>query len=152
MRCNSIGVGCKACEWWSTERGETLSCPYSRFEVTCLKLGNIRRHAASQTHQRALKAYKDHLLGLTSDAVGAPSVKEFESIWHALAKSSTGSVSEAVQMSKRKATSMEWCIWEALRDSERDALASASTISLGVDERNGRLCGRTRLALGRVWM
>ena len=60
-------------------------------------------------------------------------------MWTALGSSSTGSGAKVVHQSARKATTMEWCLWEALPDSERRALARASTIALALDERNGRL-------------
>ena len=34
---------------------------------------------------------------------------------------------------------MEWCLFEALRDEERDMLARSATISIAMDERNDRL-------------
>ena len=34
---------------------------------------------------------------------------------------------------------MEWCLFEALRDEERDTMARYATISIAMDERNDRL-------------
>ena len=153
MRESSKGVGCKACEWFaklpvdtgaSQEQDQSYAlCPYVQFSLQTLKFPNIRRHAKSCHHKHAVSAYRGHLLdqaaGKADAALVAPSEDEFLAVWQGLGSSSTGSSAKIVKQSLRKSTTMEWCLWEALRDSERLALSQASTIALAMDERKGRL-------------
>ncbi len=163
MRAGSPGIGCKACAWFAklpvqaqpADAGTSEVLPlrhddapasrYAQFTVQVPSLSNLKRHAQSRHHKKALSGYKKHLLDKAasqtqSDTLaGTPSEDEFLAMWKALGSSSTGSAAKVASHSQRKITTMEWCLWEALRDSERSALARASTIALAVDERKGRL-------------
>ena len=162
MRVDSKGVGCKACEWLAkrgvdagASQGQdqpppagiriSSGSPYAQFSVQTLRFPNFKRHVQSRHHKHAASAYMEHLLDNAAcrqqvdAALAAPSEDSFTAVWQALGSSSTGSSAKIVNQSSRKATTMEWCLWEALRDSERLALAQASTIALAMDERKGRL-------------
>ena len=140
MRVSSAGpgIGCKACAWLATQ--DSCRSRYARFSVQAVKFANFLRHARSRQRLEALSAYNKHLVDQQNDTVpGVPSDDDFLTVWKALGSSSTGSMAKVAKQSARKTTTLEWCLWEALRDSERVALAQASTIALAVDERKGRL-------------
>ena len=44
---------------------------------------------------------------------------------------------------------MEWCLFEAIRDADRAFLASASAISISMDERKGRVLVRFAACAGK---
>ena len=134
------GLGCKACAWSVKQNKTTLdarSMPYAALTVkgNALKLCNLRRHAQSTTHIQNAKDYIHmHCQGNIGIPLiqGAPKVQEFKQTWHNIRNVSGGTKS-------RKQSSMEWCLYEAWREHELEFMASATTVSIMLDERHGRL-------------
>ena len=134
------GWGCKVCRMAaaataSLEHGSA----WARLAVarSCGKT-NLIRHAKSAAH---LKAIQQHLrqLGLAhGDHLTAPAVEEFRTI---LQQSRTGKCDpESIQAHlSRKAATISWCLFEALRDQERQCLRAAEAITVNQDGRHGIL-------------
>ena len=129
------GVGCKACSWAAkslpAEALEAFVQPYVNISVngTRLRLCNLRRHAQSASHQVSVKAY---LLRDASTVLrGAPPIQEFKDVWLGLRK-------DGIDMDRKRRT-LQWCLFEAVRDQELEFMATATCISIMLDERNGRL-------------
>ena len=95
------------------------------------RLSNLRRHAESKFHTPATKAY---LEGQVNGGVGAPPPEDFQAVWHRLGGRSTKRT-----FSGRKTATIEWCIFQAVREKEHALLAGANTIAVAMDERNDRL-------------
>ncbi len=95
---------------------------------------SFRRHAGTNFHKAAKKAFlaKDDE---TLDSVGAPPAKEFVAAWRTLGVRRR---SDQVQARRRKLNTLEWCLWQALRDDERKFLRTADTVSIQMDERKAR--------------
>lgn len=72
----------------------------------------------------ALRCSKEHL-----------SVEEFNKTWHDI-KSVSGGTKD------RKHCSMQWCLYEAWRELELGFMADAESVSIMLDERNGRLLAK----------
>ena len=134
------GIGCKACAWAmnkSTNTVDARTIPYAMLNVKggTLRLNNLRRHAASATHRQNTKYYiYKHCQGnsVTPLLQGAPSVEEFKTTWHDIKTVSGGT-------KDRKHCSMQWCLYEAWRELELGFMADAESVSIMLDERNGRL-------------
>ena len=150
------GIGCKACAWAQEQHGKECEAggaadsAYTRFTVRgrSAQLVNFKRHGRSQRHQDALAAYRLHLLGRPEAAaflLGTPSEAEFRDVWKAISLARPGHN----PLSDRKRRTMEWCLSEAVRDADRAFLASASIISISMDERKGRLLVRFAACAGK---
>ena len=134
------GIGCKACAWAmnkSTNTVDARTIPYAMLNVKggTLRLNNLRRHAASATHRQNTKDYiYMHCQGNSGTPLlqGAPSVEEFKTTWHDIKTVSGGT-------KDRKHCSMQWCLYEAWRELELGFMADAESVSIMLDERNGRL-------------
>ena len=136
------GVGCKACSWAAKSvpiaAEERSAGPYINVSVcgASLRLANLRRHAASTFHQESVKAYlqRQSAGGASSLPVlgSAPPMEAFKDAWLGLRKSGG-------DLKERKRRTLEWCLFEAVRDKELEFLAKATCISIMLDERNGRL-------------
>ena len=59
-------------------------------------------------------------------------MEAFKDAWLGLRKSGG-------DLKERKRRTLEWCLFEAVRDKELEFLAKATCISIMLDERNGRL-------------
>ena len=151
MKTSGDGIGCKACAWFSRHErpNDEVDRSFTNFQVTGLaaQKSYFQRHRRSQRHRDALDAYLKHLIDSCSDgktkspAVScAPSEDEFKVLWKQLASGSTDSL--ASNISARRATTMEWCLFEAIRDADRAFLSTASTITISLDERKGCLMMR----------
>ena len=142
------GVGCKACRWASMSRPIVLTDPsvqpYVKFSVSPLRLANFRRHAHSISHREACALYLRHLANSDSKPNtaephtfvlhAAPCREDFKAAWVALRTGSNN-----LRRSPKKARSIQWCLYEALRDWELRFLQAAGCINIALDERNGRL-------------
>ena len=139
------GIGCLVCCWAQRRKpnsdGGQNCCnraayAFSTVSGPAMRITNFKRHARSADHQAAEAAYVLHVArrDVQSDTVfaDAPSLAEFCKVMR------DGPLAHK-QFGGRKLTTMEWCLFEALRDEELAFLASAVCISLAVDERNGRL-------------
>ena len=56
--------------------------------------------------------------------------------------------SKQMRQSARRTASMEWCLYEAIRDKQRKFASEASTIGVAVDERKGHLLVTFRACVG----
>ena len=72
----------------------------------------------------------------TPSVYKAPSKSEFAKIWRTVRTGATGSISRTYEQRRRN---MEFCLAEAVRERHRRFLASACTVSMGMDARQGRL-------------
>ena len=63
---------------------------------------------------------------------GAPSVEQCKKTWHDITSVSGGT-------KDRKRCSMQWCLYEAWRELELGCMADAESVSIMLNERNGRL-------------
>ena len=105
------------------------------------RIANILRHGRRVARQQNLKLFRKHLFGSGPEVakllleLGAPSTEEFESLWRALRIPS--STSKQMRQSARRAVSIEWCLYEAIRDKQRKFASEASTIGVALDERKG---------------
>ncbi len=123
-------LGCKVCA-----ASPNPSDAYARFAVAgaTATISNLRRHEKSKVHRAAVQA---HLVKAeTLDVAGAPPAEDFVAVWRALGG---GGRSRPTVMSPRKRNTIEWCLWQALRDTECSFLAAANTVSVAMDERHGR--------------
>jgi hypothetical protein len=135
------GVGCRACAWAAksvpAEAIEPSTGPYISISVNgaSLRLCNLKRHAASAAHQESVKAYlqRQSAGGASSLPLlgSAPPIEAFKDAWLGLRRA-------GVHMDRKRRT-LEWCLYEAVRDKELEFLAKATCISIMLDERNGRL-------------
>ena len=135
------GVGCRACSWAAqslpAEALEACMQPYANILVNgaSLRLCNLKRHAQSSSHQVSVKAYllRQSVSGASPLALlrVAPPTEAFKDAWLGLRK-------DGIEMDRKRRT-LEWCLLEAVRDQEREFLATATCISIMLDERNGRL-------------
>ena len=104
-------------------------------------MSSFKRHAASQTHKEAVIQYLFRRAGhaAANSKAGsclpgaAPAVVDFANAWKRLA------LRESDQPGRRKLRTLEWCLFEAIRDREHDFLQAARCMSIATDERNGRL-------------
>ena len=136
-----MGVGCRACSWAARQSQVVELCrrPYTTLSVTGkgLRCSNFKRHARTAAHKEAVVGHLQHAAG--SEATGGPSllaaappVEDFATAWLDLGK--------GMQAAKdRKRRTLEWCLFEAVRDRELSFLSKATCISIMLDERNGRL-------------
>ncbi len=128
-----VHFGCTLCEKHREKRCQDKLALFA-VDPSHARLANFRRHAAGHAH-RAIAALEPQP-GDTS--VTAPPPEVFQALWDQLGgRPSCGD--SCLDMSKRKRFTIEWCIFEALRDKERDMLSKAATISVAMDERNDRL-------------
>ena len=129
-----LWLGCSACEHAAASVGGVALAPRRwrsmRLRGLPLHLGNIRQHNRSKNHCRACKLYCG-----SDDAVAAPPEEDFD----ATLKNAGLGHQSLNDMSKRKATTLEWCLSEAIRDADRDFLRNAETLAVLLDERNCRL-------------
>lgn len=97
-----------------------------------LKLCNIQQHTVSAQHVNA-----EHMLGdpTTPSVYKAPSRSEFAKVWRRVRTGPTGGEFG----NQQKARNMEFCLAEAVRERHRRFLASACTVSMAMDARQGRL-------------
>jgi len=135
------GVGCRACSWALLQQPhgvEVCRRPYVTLSVTGdgLRLSNFKRHAQTAAHKEAVIGYLHR--AADSEAIGgftllatAPPVEDFANAWLDLRK--------GIQAKNRKRRTLEWCLFEAVRDRELSFLGKATCISIMLDERNGRL-------------
>jgi hypothetical protein len=132
------GVGCRACSW----AGQQLHVvdgyrrPYVNLSVTGdgLRLSNFKRHAQTAAHKEAVIGYLHRAAGSdgsTTLLAAAPPIDDFANAWLDLRK--------GIQAKDRKRRTLEWCLFEAVRDREVSFLGKATCISIMLDERNGRL-------------
>ena len=100
--------------------------PYATLSVTGegLRLSNFKRHAQTAGHKEAT--------GGPSLLAAAPPVEDFATAWLDLRKGMHAT-------KDRKRRTLEWCLFEAVRDRELSFLGKATCISIMLDERNGRL-------------
>ncbi len=95
-----------------------------------LHLGNLKQHALTKRHKDACAA------ALSAPVCsGAPDTAVFQNAWTGAV---TGSTATHLGDGRKRAT-LEWCIYEAIRDVDRTFLAKASAIAVLLDERNGRI-------------
>jgi len=141
---------CKACAFAKTNIGNACQ------EAKVLEARKCRlvRHSHTAFHKRALVAYRQHMWANDSEAQrliavsGAPSTEELSALWRAL--KATAATSTQTEQSQRRTASMEWCLYEAIRDQEREFMSKAQTISVALDERKGRLLVTYRACKGVV--
>jgi hypothetical protein len=110
-----------------------------------MRLSNFKRHANTSAHKAAHAAYMTHQAqrGGPTDGRAAPSLlaaspltDEFAKVWREV----RGCSAEGSRRQwPRKRRTLEWCLFEALRDRELTFLETATCISIALDERNGRL-------------
>ncbi len=134
----NIVWGCMVCRRYAPLRGQWGANKFKTFKVepSVVTRQGFVRHAASAEHARAVNAY----LGKDAATAGhAPSLNMFQDVWDELGGRSK---IKSTTMSARKKTSIEWCIFQALRDKQRAELTETRTISIGMDERNERLLVR----------
>ena len=65
--------------------------------------------------------------------MGAPPTEDFDEAREAAA------IGAPNPMSRQRLNLLQWCVTEAIRTEDRDALRQADVISLQLDERHGRL-------------
>ena len=97
-----------------------------------LKLSNIKQHTVSAQHVNAEKLLGDPT---TPSVYKAPSKSEFAEVWR---RARTGPT-DVISTNVKRARNMEFCLAEAVRERHRRFLASACTVSMGMDARQGRL-------------
>ena len=122
--------GCKVC---AVHAVKGISPQLQRFQLPphAARLPNLLRHGQSQSHAVATKAY---LSGVVDSGAGAALPEYFHSVWRRL----EGRLFQKT-LSPRKASTIEWCILEAVQDEGRAFLAKAKCISVAMDERKDRL-------------
>ena len=136
------GIGCRICRLTYNSNGENDNGgSWAQLGVrgTCVQKSAIVTHAKSRRHRRARSAFLLAIAGSDANAVqqaalAAPSLEDFRVLLCRL-RESHGRLS-------RKQSTMVWCLFEALRDSEREFLKTASCMSLAQDARAGRLLTR----------
>ena len=147
------GVGCKACGWAARAMSADAVAAtdiadrrgYQTFDIAGegLRLSNFKRHATTRAHKEAVVAYLRHLANKGSSGAcllnAVPGVQEFGEAWQAIRLGAGAASSMVKKHGHRKHRSMEWCLFEALRDRELAFLLQATCISISLDERNGRL-------------
>ena len=100
-----------------------------------LKLSNIKQHTVSAQHVNAEKLLGDPT---TPSVYKAPSKSEFAEVWR---RARTGPT-DVISTNVKRARNMEFCLAEAVRERHRRFLASACTVSMSLDSRQGRLVVR----------
>ena len=142
------GWGCKVCRLLaqaSAQEGspvdrEEVGSAWARLAVASGSgKGNILRHAASATHQKAIQAYL-HKLGLSAqdESLQAPPPAEFKRVL-LQSRSGVGNQASIQAPDGRKEATMSWCLFEALRGIEREVLRRAEAITINQDGRHAVL-------------
>ena len=88
----------------------------------------MQRHARTKAHRSAVKAYIQRR-SPKLEHIGAFPLEDFQAVWDRL----RGHPPKRT-ISKRKRFTIEWCIYEALREQERSCLARADTIAVAMDD------------------
>ena len=133
------GWGCSVCRAAAAETPGERGTAWARVAVASSSgKTNLIRHAKSTAHLKAIQKHL-HRLGLAhGDYLTAPPVEEFRMI---LQQSRTGKCDpQSLQAHlSRKAATISWCLFEALRDQERQCLRTAEAITVNQDGRHGVL-------------
>lgn len=130
------GIGCRWCREHYKNAAVKSNSAWCRAGVSgkaWQQACNIRFHQNTARHKRAAAAWR----GLHAAAIAAPAASDFDSILRAL---QNGKLPENSR--KRKATAMGWCLFEAVRDEERQFLRNSSVISVMQDARGDRVLTR----------
>ncbi len=123
------GLGCILCHAHGCETA------LGKYEggAMMLKASSLKRHAGTFQHQSA-EAFMEGEAAAT-EVHAPPKPDEFNETLHNVR---AGKMS-MMQSNPRKTRCMEWCLAEAIRTRHRAFIASASTLSMSEDQRQGRL-------------
>ena len=133
------GVGCSLC----AAAGYDTAWAEHR-KRTNLQLVHLLRHAQTRMHQRAAQLAACESESSSVDAascVDAPPAQEFIEVLTERKKGQSYRQSAAAGRAE-KGLRMSWCLAEALRDKEREALKQSSVVSLHQDVRDSLLLVR----------
>ena len=145
------GIGCRLCHDAQQVAPEVMSKfpvarhHFARYEVSSgeIRVTRFRKHAGSPAHQTAesMAGGKEPAL----DDVGGftPTLAEWKSVLdHTKPSNVQADVADAG--SRKKAHMMRWCLAEAHREKQREAVKNALCVSLSQDQRGRRFLVRFR--------
>ena len=136
------GMGCRICRLhYNPNSDDADGGPWAQLGVggASIQRYHIMKHKKTIRHQRAQTAFLLAIAGtdvgaVHQAAIAAPPLDDFLMLLCKL-RESHGHLD-------RKQATMAWCLFEALRDQEREFLRTASCMSLAQDSRAGRLLTR----------
>ncbi len=136
---------------WAAKRRGTTHNNWTAMNVvrSTLKMSQVKQHRDSIAHKQACNAYVEALVldadgvlpgkDAVQDILPAPPLMEFELVARSAQEGGKRGGISVSSMSHRRVVTLEWCIAEAVRDSNRHFLSLAKHINLALDERDGRL-------------
>ena len=120
-----LGVGCKVCQ------AAKVNSPWARLEIrNHLQACKFADHQASEIHQAATAKYLNEQY--------AKPIDEFKVVIEKLREGAT------FASLGYPGTKMAWCVFEAIKARDREALRNAKFVAIMRDERAGRLLIRFR--------
>ena len=123
-----LAVGCKCCH------AARICSPFGNYCVAstaALQMVNLKKHAANIRHSAAAAAF---ISGIPDLAVHCPPAGNF--------KQAALDISGGAPIGGSVRRRLVWCVSEAIKEHDRQALTSARAVALFRDERKGRLAMR----------
>ena len=140
----SWGVGCRVCCWYrhrsgipgANELGQAnlfvnMTVVGSSIQTPCL-----RRHARTKLHRLATAALRNRN---ATGSLPAPAASKFQEL---LGRLRACGLAQTCRGDRRRNATMAWCLYEAVRDDERDFLRQATCMSVAQDSRGNDVLTR----------
>ena len=151
MESGSWGLGCRLCHDAQEVSPEAMSKfpvsrhHFARYEVNSgdIRVARFRKHAASPAHRTAESMAGGKAPALEEIGGFSPTMSEWKSvISHSKPGHCQADVDDAGN--RKKAHMMRWCLAEAHRQKQREAIQTALCVSLAQDQRGRRFLVRFR--------
>jgi hypothetical protein len=132
------GWGCLVCR--SASADADIGSAWAKLEVggNSLCKTNLLRHAHSRAHEKATHRFLQRLGLAHGDHLDAPPVNDFHVVLRA-SRRGGANVDDVGNHDSRKLATISWCLFEALRDQDREFMQKVRAMSVCQDGRQAVL-------------